>query len=115
MGWQGLVVGLAVFAMIGVCHPLVVWLEYHVGKWVWWVLSAAGGVFFILSLFVGGVLSVLLGGAGAAMFYSSLEVCRQHRRASLGHARRNPSRPDSYYEALCGSSAHRGNTEEAAP
>lgn len=97
MGWQGLVVGLVVFAMIGVCHPVVIWLEYHVGRKVWWVLLAVGVVLFVLSLFVRGVVSVLLGGGGAAMFYSALEVCRQHERAALGHALRNPARPAEYY------------------
>lgn len=97
MGWQGVFVGLSVFVMIGVCHPLVVWLEYKVGRGVWWVLAVVGVAFFGLSLFVWGVVSVLLGGAGAAMLYSALEVRRQYRRVVLGRAKRNPQRPESYY------------------
>lgn len=114
MGWQGLVVGLAVFAMIGVCHPLVIWLEYRVGKRVWWVLLAVGVVLFAVSIFVRGVLSVLLGGGGAAMFYSALELCRQHKRAALGRARRNPSRPASYYAQVDDRATHQTNKEENA-
>lgn len=114
MGWQGLVVGLVVFAMIGVCHPLVIWLEYHVGKRVWRVLLAVGVVLFAVSIFVRGVVSVLLGGGGAAMFYSALEVCRQHRRAALGRARKNPHRPAAYYSIADGSVSHHPSKEESA-
>lgn len=99
------------FVMIGACHPLVVWLEYSVGRRVWWVLVLLGLVFFALSLFFSGVFSLLLGGAGASMLYSALEVRRQHVRVCLGRAVRNPNRPDAYYRLPVGSS-NRGEVNE---
>ena len=42
LNFYGIVIGAAVFLIIGVCHPLVIKLEYHWGKNSWWVLAVAG-------------------------------------------------------------------------
>ena len=98
MNWQGLLVGLAVFAMVGVCHPMVVWMEYNIGRRVWKLLLVVGVFLLVPSLFASGVVASVLGGASAAVIYSAVEVVRQHKRAVLGRAARNPRRPASYYE-----------------
>ena len=37
MNWNGIVIGAAVFACIGIFHPLVINWEYRWGRKVWWV------------------------------------------------------------------------------
>ena len=52
MNFNGILVGAAVFLSIGICHPLVIKMEYQWGKQSWWVWLVAGLVFCALSLFV---------------------------------------------------------------
>ena len=42
MTLQGIIVGAAVFLIIGICHPLVIKMEYYWGKKSWWVLLVVG-------------------------------------------------------------------------
>ncbi|MCR5407760.1 MAG: DUF4491 family protein [Bacteroidales bacterium] len=52
MSFNGIIVGAAVFLIIGICHPLVIKAEYHWGKQSWWIWLVAGLVFCAVSLFV---------------------------------------------------------------
>ena len=52
MNFSGILVGAAVFLIIGICHPIVIKMEYHWGKRSWWVLFVAGLVFAAVSLFL---------------------------------------------------------------
>ena len=45
MNCRGILVGAAVFLSIGICHPLVIKMEYQWGKQSWWVWLVAGLVF----------------------------------------------------------------------
>ena len=38
MNFNGIIVGAAVFMIIGICHPIVIKMEYYWGKRCWWVL-----------------------------------------------------------------------------
>ncbi len=63
MNFNGIIVGAAVFLSIGICHPLVIKMEYQWGKQSWWVWLVAGLVFCALSLFVqNDILSIIIGG-----------------------------------------------------
>ncbi|MBR4841516.1 MAG: DUF4491 family protein, partial [Bacteroidaceae bacterium] len=44
MYFSGIIVGAAVFLIIGICHPIVIKMEYYWGKKSWWVLALAGTV-----------------------------------------------------------------------
>jgi len=35
MNFNGIIVGLATFLIIGICHPIVIKAEYHFGKGCW--------------------------------------------------------------------------------
>ena len=52
MNFNGILVGAAVFLCIGICHPLVIKMEYHWGKRSWWIWLAAGLVCSAISLMV---------------------------------------------------------------
>ena len=38
------------FLIIGICHPIVIKLEYYWGKQSWWVMALAGVIFSLISL-----------------------------------------------------------------
>ena len=64
MSLNGIIVGAAVFLIIGICHPIVIKMEYYWGKQSWWLLAVGGVAFAAASLFVSNlVLSAMLGAA----------------------------------------------------
>ncbi len=98
MFFDGILVGAAVFLIIGICHPLVIKMEYHWGKGSWWVLFIIGLVFCILSLFLDNtVLSTICGAAAFSFFWGIRELISQEKRVLRGWFPENPKRND-YYE-----------------
>ena len=98
MNFNGILVGAAVFLIIGICHPIVIKMEYHWGKKSWWVLFLAGMVFAAVSLFLRSpILSTILGAAAFSCFWGIHEILSQEMRVLRGWFPENPSR-HSYYE-----------------
>ena len=50
MNFNGIIIGAAVFLSIGICHPLVIRMEYHWGKQSWWIWLVAGLALSAISL-----------------------------------------------------------------
>ena len=97
MNLNGIVVGAAVFLIIGICHPIVIKMEYHWGKQSWWLLALGGVAFAAASLFVGSwVLSTILGAAAFSFFWGILEIFAQEKRVLRGWFPENPKR-SAYY------------------
>lgn len=93
MTYQGLLIGLGTFLIIGVFHPIVIKAQYYFGTGCWWVFLLAGIVAVAGSLFVGNLLaSALLGVTGFSCFWSILEVFQQEKRVERGWFPRNPKR-----------------------
>lgn len=98
MTFQGIIVGAAVFLIIGICHPLVIKMEYYWGKKSWWVLLVVGLALAALSLFVGNTVgSTILGAAAFSCFWGIREIIAQERRVLKGWFPENPKR-HNYYE-----------------
>ena len=98
MNCTGIIVGAAVFLIIGICHPIVIKMEYHWGKKSWWVLLAAGLALSILSLFTRStVASTIIGAAAFSCFWGIHEILAQEMRVLRGWFPENPARHD-YYE-----------------
>lgn len=98
MNFNGIIVGAAVFLIIGICHPIVIKMEYHWGKRSWWVLLVAGLAFSAASLFVwDAVGSTILGAAAFSCFWGIHEIVSQEMRVIRGWFPENPKRHD-YYE-----------------
>ena len=97
MNLNGIIVGAAVFLIIGICHPIVIKMEYHWGKQSWWLLALGGAAFAAASLFVGNwVLSTILGAAAFSLFWGILEIFAQEKRVLRGWVPENPKR-SAYY------------------
>ena len=98
MNFNGIIVGAAVFLIIGICHPIVIKMEYHWGKKSWWVLLVAGLAFVAASLFVwDAVGSTILGAAAFSCFWGIHEIFTQEMRVIRGWFQENPKR-HNYYE-----------------
>ena len=97
MNINGIIVGAAVFLIIGICHPIVIKMEYHWGKRSWWVLALVGTIFAVTSLFVDRmVLSTILGAAAFSFFWGIHEIIAQEKRVLKGWFPENPKRSEYY-------------------
>ena len=92
VGIDGFLIGLGAFFVIGLFHPLVIKLEYHFGRKIWWALLFPALLFALASLFVNDILSIIFGVLSAGFFWSTLEIQWQHKRALKGQCKRNPNR-----------------------
>ena len=91
MNFSGIIIGLCTFLIIGVCHPLVIKAEYHLGKGCWWLFLLAGIGFAALSLFVESMVwSTIAGVAAFSSFWSILELFEQEKRVKKGWYPANP-------------------------
>lgn len=85
MNFNGLLVGLATFLIIGIFHPIVIKAEYYLGVRCWWMFVVAGIVFGILSVLTDNlVLSTILGVIAFSSFWSILELFHQKERVRKG-------------------------------
>ena len=92
MNFEGLIVGLATFLIIGLFHPIVIKAEYHFGVGCWWAFLLAGLAMCVASLLTHGVLSILLGVVAFSSFWSILELFEQRERVRKGWFPANPKR-----------------------
>lgn len=85
MNYEGLIIGIATFLIIGVFHPIVIKAEYYFGVRCWWVFMITGIVGVAGSLFVDGtILSTLLGVFAFSSFWSIGELFEQRERVRKG-------------------------------
>jgi hypothetical protein len=97
MNLNGIIVGAAVFLIIGICHPIVIKMEYYWGKQSWWVLALAGVIFSVISLFVEDlIISTIMGAAAFSCFWGIHEVIAQEKRVLRGWFPENPKRKEYY-------------------
>jgi len=89
----GIVIGLCSFLIIGVCHPIVIKGEYHLGQRLKWILLAAGIALCATSLAVSDMLwSTLLAVGAFSCFWGIKETGDQQERVHKGWFPRNPKR-----------------------
>lgn len=99
MNFSGIIIGAAVFLSIGVCHPLVIKMEYKWGLKSWWIWLAAGLVFSAISLIVpNDLLSIIIGGFAFCCFWGIGEMFMQEKRVLRGWFPENPARHEYYEE-----------------
>ncbi len=99
MSFEGIILGLSVFLIIGVFHPIVIKMEYYLGKRSWWMLLLAGIIFCILSVYATNqTVSAILGATAFSCFWSIHELFEQEKRVLKGWFPVNPRR-EEYYKA----------------
>ena len=79
--WEGILIGICTFLIIGLFHPIVVKAEYYLGTRCWWI--------FLLLGIAGLIGSVLV-------FWTIKEVFEQRERVLKGWFPMNPKRKKEY-------------------
>lgn len=93
MNYDGIIIGIGSFLMIGLLHPVVIKAEYYFGTKIWPAFLVSGIMCIILSLFASGrVLSPLLAVLGFSLLWSINELFEQKKRVEKGWFPRNPKK-----------------------
>ena len=93
MQYEGLIIGVLAFLIIGIFHPIVIKAEYHFSEKIWPLFLLTGGGMCVLSLFAAQrIISSALGIAGCTCLWSILELKEQTKRVDKGWFPRNPKR-----------------------
>lgn len=83
--FDGLLIGIATFLIIGLFHPVVVKAEYYWGKRCWWIFLLLGLVGLAASLVVDNLmLSALCGVFAFSSFWTIKELFEQEERVRKG-------------------------------
>ena len=92
--FEGLIIGVATFLIIGLFHPIVIKAEYYTGTRYWWLFLVAGiialavGLLFVENI----VLNAIIGAFAFSSFWGIGELFEQEKRVMKGWFPRNPKR-----------------------
>jgi hypothetical protein len=93
LNFNGLIIGLSAFLIIGIFHPIVIKAEYYYGKKVWPIFLAFGLVCIFSSLIIKtSMLSTILGILGFSSLWSIHEIIEQEKRVLKGWFPANPKK-----------------------
>ena len=93
INFDGLLIGIATFLIIGLFHPVVVKAEYYWGTKCWWIFLILGIIGTVASLFIESVfLSAICGVFAFSSFWTIKEVFEQEERVLKGWFPKNPNR-----------------------
>lgn len=85
MNFQGILVGLGMFLIIGLFHSLAVKGEHYIGLKIWIMFLIVGILFGAASLFISNTyVSILFGILSFACFWSILKVFEQRKGIRKG-------------------------------
>ncbi|MDH6341621.1 hypothetical protein M2480_000922 [Parabacteroides sp. PFB2-12] len=91
--FEGLIIGIATFLVIGLFHPIVIKAEYYWGTRCWWLFLAFGIAGVAAALFIEQVMwSAICGVFAFSSFWSIKELFEQEERIRKGWFPRNPKR-----------------------
>lgn len=91
--YDGIIIGISTFLIIGFFHPIVIHAEYYWGVRCWWVFLLLGLAGIAGSLFVDDILaSSLLGVFSFSSFWTIKELFDQRERVRKGWFPENPKR-----------------------
>lgn len=97
MYFQGIIIAVATFFIIGVFHPIVIKSEYHWGVKCWPWFAIVGVALLAGSLFISSVLlASIIGVTGCSALWSILEIFEQRERVRKGWFPMNPKRKEEY-------------------
>lgn len=95
LNWQGCILGLATFLIIGIFHPIVIKTEYYTGTRFWWVFLLLGiGCSFAALLIADLFWSALAGIVGFSSLWTIKELFEQKERVKKGWFPKNPNRKE---------------------
>ena len=93
LNFEGLLIGISTFLIIGIFHPIVIKTEYYTGTRLWWVFMLIGVGGTVGSLFIDSVFwASLLGVFAFSSFWTIKELFDQEERVRKGWFPKNPKR-----------------------
>lgn len=93
MYFEGIIIAVATFLIIGLCHPIVIKTEYYWGVGCWPAFAIVGIMLLAASLYISNVLlASIIGVAGCSALWSILELFEQRERVRKGWFPENPKR-----------------------
>jgi hypothetical protein len=91
--FQGLLVGMVTFLIIGLFHPVVIKAEYYWGVRCWWIFLLCGIGGALASLFIADILaSTCFGVFAFSSFWAIKEIFEQEKRVARGWFPANPKK-----------------------
>lgn len=91
MTFEGPLIGLATFLIIGLFHPIVIKTEYYFGTRPWWIFLLVGIGCIVGALFVSSLMaSAISGVTGFSSLWSILELFEQRQRVDKGWFPKGP-------------------------
>ena len=97
LNFEGILLAVCTFLIIGLCHPLIIKTEYYFGTKPWWLWLIAGIACCVAALFVQSIFwSALLGVLGASFLWGIGELISQEKRVLKGWFPMNPKRKEHY-------------------
>ena len=98
--FTGVIIAFSTFIVIGLCHPLVIKIEYYTGTRYWWTFLLFGIICIMAALFTENVIfSSLFGVIGASLLWGIGELFEQKKRVKKGWFPMNPKRAHEYRDA----------------
>jgi hypothetical protein len=95
INWNGLIIGVITFLVIGLFHPIVVKAEYYWGTKCWTLFLAAGIIGVAAAMLISNVVASAACGVFAfSSFWSIKELFEQKERVRKGWFPANPKRKD---------------------
>ena len=92
MNFNGIIVGLASFLIIGILHPVVIKGEYYFGVKIWPFFLISGLICIGLSTLTENILSIILAVLGFSLLWGIQEIFEQEKRVNKGWFPKNPKR-----------------------
>ena len=97
MFFQGIIIAVATFLIIGFFHPIVIKAEYYWGVKCWPLFAVVGVALLAGSLFISDVLvASIIGVTGCSALWSILEIFEQRERVRKGWFPMIPNRESEY-------------------
>lgn len=91
MRFEGLVIGIVAFMIIGVFHPIIIKCEYYFSDKIWPIFLIIGIAMVTLSCFFQQIIiSAVFAILGCTCFWSIVELKEQTRRVEKGWFPKNP-------------------------
>jgi hypothetical protein len=85
MYYNGIIIGVLSFVIIGLFHPLIIHIEYHFGTKPWPVFLIGGIALCVFSLRIENtIINALLGLVAFCSFWSIKELFQQKKRVERG-------------------------------
>ncbi len=91
--FEGVIIAISTFLVIGLFHPIVIKTEYYFGTKPWWCFLVSGLICIGIAFCIENILlSSLLGVVGASCLWSIKELFQQAKRVEKGWFPKNPKR-----------------------